>query len=246
MLPIDAWCSAGSVWWCCSPGWGRFVSSLKKGHMQNRSLDDGEVKKSEKDSCDGTVRRQGGNEDRGASWDVWREIQGSSDRKPERHWVRRGLERGSDPWHVTQLCPQSIGLAACILKEKPEEAVCVHLRPWFLSYRMFLRDVCTAIKVHITRWDFNFLTVSGPSLFSGDTLSWMLLVITHATLVLPVNTLILFTAVSLDCFLCFTFTFKFLIPQKSYLIITVVSHVTYTLVQRPAAMPRNKGRDVLF
>ena len=74
----------------------------------------------------------------------------------------------------------------------------------------------------------------------------MLLVITHATLVLPVNALILFTAVSLDCLLCFTFTFKFLIPQKSYLIITVVSHVTYTLVQRPAAMPRNKGRDVLF
>ena len=73
------------------------MSSLKKGHMQNRSLDDGEVKKSEKDGCDRTVRRQGGNEDRGASWDVWREIQGSSDWKPERQLVRRGLERGSDP-----------------------------------------------------------------------------------------------------------------------------------------------------
>lgn len=74
----------------------------------------------------------------------------------------------------------------------------------------------------------------------------MLLVITHTTLVLPVNVLILFIAVSVDCFLCSTFTFKFLIPQMSYLIITVVSHVTYTLVQRPTAMSRNKGRDLLF
>lgn len=39
------------------------MSSLKKGHMENRSLDDGEGKKSEKDSCDGTVRGHGGNEE---------------------------------------------------------------------------------------------------------------------------------------------------------------------------------------
>ena len=36
------------------------MSSLKKGHVENRSLDDGEGKKSEKDSCDGTVRGHGG------------------------------------------------------------------------------------------------------------------------------------------------------------------------------------------
>ena len=73
------------------------MSSLKKGHVENRPLDDGEGKESEKDSCDGTVRGHGGNEDRGASCDVWRETQGSSDQKPERHWFRRGLGGGSEP-----------------------------------------------------------------------------------------------------------------------------------------------------
>lgn len=88
----------------------------------------------------------------------------------------------------------------------------------------------------------------------------MLLVITHTILGFPVNSLILFIAVSVDCFPCFIFAFKFLIPQMSYLIITVVAHVTYTLVlkrratvqlkdmmtQRPTTMSRNKGRGLLF
>ena len=125
---------------------------------------------------------------------------------------------------------------------------------------MFLRDVCAVVKVYITQRDFNFLTVSGPSLFSGDTLRWMLLVTTHTILAFPVNSLILFIAVSVDSFLCFLFAFKLLIPQTSFLIIIVGAHVTYTLVlkrkaavqikdtvtQRPTTMSRNKGKGLLF
>ena len=34
---------------------------------------------------EGAVRGRGGNQDRGASWDVWSGIQDSSDQEPERH-----------------------------------------------------------------------------------------------------------------------------------------------------------------
>ena len=88
----------------------------------------------------------------------------------------------------------------------------------------------------------------------------MLLVTTHTILAFPVNSLILFIAVSVDSFLCFLFAFKLLIPQTSFLIIIVGAHVTYTLVlkrkaavqikdtvtQRPTTMSRNKGKGLLF
>ena len=88
----------------------------------------------------------------------------------------------------------------------------------------------------------------------------MLLVTTHTILAFPVNSRILFIAVSVDSFLCFLFAFKLLIPQMSFLIIIVGAHVTYTLVlkqkaavqikdtvtQRPTTMSRNKGKGLLF